>query len=121
MNKKHLTKTLRVMIYTVSIIEFFLSFPKFIYLKFLDGTNFDLWLTIHALFLDDNHVLKTYYQSMRDNLPNAIILLEIILNIIIILLSFKRFKKWWFYLFILINILITFMLIDCLWIYYSFE
>lgn len=115
--KKTVIKIIFIANFIINLVGFVVSFPKYIHLKFLYSTNFDLWLKIHALLLEGNYGLRTYYRFMRDNLPDSFILLAIILNIINMIFGFVNYKtKWWYYVILVITIVMSIILWDCFYI-----
>ncbi|MBR4022501.1 MAG: hypothetical protein IKI94_07910 [Ruminococcus sp.] len=115
--KKTVIKIIFIANFIINLAGFVVSFPKYIHLKFLYSTNFDLWLKIHALLLEGNYGLRTYYRFMRDNLPDSFILLAIILNIINMIFGFVNYKtKWWYYVILIITVIMSIMLWDCFYI-----
>ena len=125
MEKLEINRVNKVFFLSVSIICIIgaiLFFPKYIHLKFLSGTNSDFLLKIHLIFINNTYGLKKYYQTMRNNIPDQLLIIEIIINIINMIFGFIYFKnRWWYYVILLICILISVMLIDCWWLLHTAE
>lgn len=120
---KNLIYIIFIVLFILYSIYFILCLPTIIILKVLGDINaplYEFWETLDKCFMH-HKLLKKFFYTFVYNIPMATIPITIIINTINIIFGFINFrKKTWYYVILFLSLIITWMLIECYYLY-TFE